>query len=70
MVLGKINAEWLEGARQNELDEGIEAWFGEALNQHVYIDFADGTLWLHGANCWASQEQIDQATKTIDGWAT
>lgn len=66
MAVGKINPEWLEGARQNELDEGIEGWFGEVFNQRVYIDFTDGTLWLARFNAWANQEQIDQAVKAID----
>lgn len=66
MKAGKINPEWLDCARHNECDDEIGYWFEEIFNQDVSLDFSDGTIWLVRSNAWASQEQIDQAVKTIN----
>lgn len=62
---GKIPAEWLEAARQNEVeDDGVAEWFARAGNfREVEID-DDGSV--HAGGRWLSQSEIDELCRRID----
>lgn len=66
MDAGKINAEWLRNARNNETTGNtIADWFAERTNLPVEID-SDGSVWVSDSDSWLSQERIDQICREID----
>lgn len=68
-MAGKINSEWLEGARTNGIEgDSVEEWFARAGNwSRVEID-AEGSVWVEGASNgqWLDQDAIDEACAAID----
>lgn len=69
METGVICQDWLNNCLCNASTEEVSNWFAEIFNCPVSIDFVDGTLWLVSRGSWATQDQIDQAVKTIEAMA-
>jgi hypothetical protein len=63
-MTGKISNQWYSDCGVNADAETIRSWFVQIFNQDVSID--DLAIWLPTSNCWASQEQIDNAIERID----
>ncbi|QDV86903.1 hypothetical protein [Planctomycetes bacterium TBK1r] len=66
MDAGKINAEWMRNAQNNETTGStIADWFIERTNSSVEID-EDGSVWVYDSQSWLSQERIDEICREID----
>ena len=62
---GKIDREWLEGARQNESPEsGIVEWFRTVTNRPDLGIDDEGHVW--SAQSYLTQEEIDEYCERID----